>query len=211
MIKLCLFDGIKNFLNKFSSVLIYSLVAIAIVICIVIMCKYPGSRKFLFYVVSAIVIMCGVTSGIMLFKDINMHGYNNGDIKLLNSVGSCDFYHSTNSIVFNVDDSNMYVYENNFVKTRDFDAEHNKYKVELNDYYLFDSVISSGSTYSLVNMDFRDENGVVTCSGNFKIIVKFLSDKTTLKVFTEDKTFSEYLSKHFKDYGFRLKISLMGE
>lgn len=199
---------ISNFVNKLGNLLIYILIALAVVICVVIMAKYPASRRILFYIISCLVIFVGVYSTGSFIHELNMKGYVNGDIQLINSITKNNFYWSSNSIVFNYDENlNVYTFENNFVPT-EFDGEHNLYNVEFNDYLLFDSKITSGAISSIVNMDFRDTNGEIVDSGDMSIIIKYLSDRTTLKLSVKDKTHASYLEKYFKDYSFKINVYL---
>lgn len=199
---------LSNFLNKLGNLLIYILIALAVVICVVIMAKYPASRRILFYIISCLVIFIGIYSTGSFIHELNMKGYVNGDIQLINSITKSNFYWSSNSIVFNYDEnSKVYIFENNFVPT-EFDGEHNLYNVEFNDYLLFDSKITSGAINSIVNMDFRDTNGEIVDSGDMSITIKYFSDRTALKLSVKDKTHASYLEKYFKDYSFKINVYL---
>lgn len=208
MSNLLFLSSISNFFNRIGNAVIYLLVAIGVVVCLVIMARFPGTRKILFYVISSVVIIIGIYSTGSFIKEVNMQGYVNGDIQLINTIKKDNFYYSSNSIVFTLDeDTGLYTYENSFVPT-EFDGEHEFYNVEFNEYILFDSKITAGAIYSVVNMDFRNELGEIVDNGDMNLTLKYLSDKTSLKLTTKDKKHASYLEKHFKDYGFRIKVYL---
>ena len=51
MSNLLFLSSISNFFNRIGNAVIYLLVAIGVVVCLVIMARFPGTRKILFYVI----------------------------------------------------------------------------------------------------------------------------------------------------------------
>ena len=55
-------------------------------------------------------------------------------------------------------------------------------------------------------MDFITPEGGVNLNGSISVSVRFLSDKTNLKITTGSQVEADYFSDYFNTFGFRLDV-----
>lgn len=192
-------------MNIFS-IILYSIIAIVVCICLGKLMQSEGGKKLVFYILSAVIIFGACVCGVQLYKEITAKSYVNGSIDIQNQFVAESFEYSNDVIVFNKESENLYVYEVDFIEVKGFNGEEKEYQIKLNNYDLFNADIKAGSIESEVQIDFYDTNGELLNSSNLNIKVEFLSNKTNLKLATDSLEESEYLTQYFQDRGFTLKI-----
>lgn len=195
------------YFNKATNIVVFAVLFLIIVVGIVIMLKFPSSRKIMLYIFAVVVITVGSMSAFGLYKDVTAKSYVVGslDYEYLTTQESLTYIRS--SISFYKDDSvnNGYYYEDNLLKTEDFNGLEHEYLVKLNDYVLTNTIINAGSIYSVINIDFYDVENDIVCNACLDISIQFLSDKTKLRMNTSLKDVP-YLEDYFSNYGFNLEI-----
>lgn len=197
-----------GFFKQLSSILIYGILAIVVCICLVKLLKAEGGRQLIFYILCGVIIIAGIIVGIQFYKELTAKSYINGQIDISNQFVSESFEYKSSSVVFTKNGTtNTYTYEIDLTKVEDFNGENKKYEVKLNDYVLFNAVITAGSVSADLQIDFYDTNNSQVCSSELKILVEFINNKTKLKLATEGASQAEFLTQYFEDYGFRLNIA----
>ena len=192
-------------MNIFS-IILYSIIAIVVCICLGKLMQSEGGKKLVFYILSAVIIFGACVCGVQLYKEITAKSYVNGSIDIQNQFVAESFVYSTSNIVFNKESENFYLYEIDLIPVDNFNGEEKEYEVKLNYYDLFNAEIKAGFVNSEIQIDFYDTNGELLNSSNLNIKVEFLSNKTNLKISTGSLEESEYLTQYFQDRGFTLKI-----
>lgn len=191
-----LFDDISNMITT-------ALTAIIVVICLIIALKSEHFRKFCLYVIATVCILFGGYCTFGLIKDITAESYTNGSLEQKNTYGQDVFSYKSSSIHF-TRENDKYVCEKNLIRVNNFDGEKNEYNIVLNDYLILDSNITTGSINFDITMEFRTPDSGANIFGDLHITIKFLSDKTYMKISTETQLESEYFSDYFKNFGFDL-------
>lgn len=201
-----------GFLNDLGNIILDCIIAIAIVICLVIMLKYPETRKFLGIAVGCVIIVCGIFSSIGLYKELSKKSFVNGTLDDVNMFSQTEFDYTSTSVAFydNVNDStDIRYFENSVLKVDDFNGLTKQYKVTLNEHTLL-AKIEAGYITTSMTMQFYDAHNVLLCEGTLHITIEFLSDKTNLKMYVENGVQAQYFEKYFKDNGIRLKAIEIG-
>ncbi len=194
--------------ERIISVVIYCAIGIAICIGLAILLKSEGGKKVVFYIITGAIIIGGLVCGIQLYKEVTSKSYINGQIDIQNQFVTQSFEYKSSSVTLaKVGDSNIYTFEIDLTKVEDFNGVEKQYEVKMNDYILFNAVITSGSVSAEIEVDFYDTNNNKICTSELKILVEFLSNKTKLKLSTEGAEQAEFLMQYFSDYGFRLNIA----
>ena len=197
-----------NFISELANTILECVIAITIVVCLVIMLKYPTSRQFIIYVFGILAIIIGIFSGIGLSKELSQKSYINGTIDDINMWSQEEFNYSSTNLTFYdklYDNADTYHFEIDLLKVDDFNGLTKKYIVTLNDYMLI-SNISAGYISAIHTMHFFNTDNELLCAGKLTISIEFLSDKTRLKIFVENNEQAQYFEKYFKENGIRLKV-----
>lgn len=161
------------------------------------------------YILAFALMVAGVFCGLQLYKEIKAESYVNGSIDISNRFSQESFIYTSTSVVFYhdlYDDTDTYYFEKELLKTENFDGEHQKYNVLLNDYLLLNADIKAGSVYATVYLDFYNTEGAIVNSAEMKLSVKFLSGKTQLTLATTGNVNASFLEQYFTDNGIRLQI-----
>ena len=198
-----------SWFGDMGNVIMYGLIAVIVVVCIVMMSKYEGSRKVLGYICALVICVSGVYSAFGLHEEINNKSYIVGELELRNQFSTESYSYNVSSLTLYLDENeeNRYSCKVETEKVEDFNGIEKQYTVTFNDYILHDHIVyTAGSVYIKLNYDFYGINGNVDCSVELNILVKFLSNKTTLEVWCYGLEESSYIQQYFADYGFRLAI-----
>lgn len=167
--------------------------------------------KWYTYVICVALIIVGVFCGINLYKEIKAESYINGSINVENKFSQESFLYSASAVVFNldpyVDMPETYVFENNFLKVDDFNAETKKYQVKLNNFILLDADIKPGSIFSNIHMDFYNTDGQLVQGADLKMSILFLDDKTQLRFVVVGEESKAFIEKYFTNNGIRLCVT----
>ena len=204
MIQLACFSLFK----QIATIVAYGLIALIIVICLSVLLKSDNGKKFVFYIVTGLIIISSIICGVQLYKEITAKSYINGQIDIRNQFITQSFEYKSSSVVFTKSGENeAYTFEIDLTKVEDFNGEIKQYKIEMNDYILFNAVITTGSVSADVEIDFYDTQNKQVCTSELNILVEFLSNKTRLKMTTQGAKQAEFLTQYFTDYGIRLSIA----
>ncbi len=201
-----------GFLSDLGNIILDCVIAIAIVLCLVIMLKYPETRKFLGIAIGCVIIVIGIFSSIGLYKELSRKSFVNGSLDDVNMFSQTEFDYTSTSVAFydNVNDStDIRYFESSVVKVDDFNGLTKQYKVTLNDHTLL-ADIEAGYITTSMTMQFYDAHNVLLCEGTLYITIEFLSDKTNLKMHVENGVQAQYFEKYFKENGIRLKAIEVG-
>ncbi len=201
-----------SFLSDLGNTILDCIIAIAIVICLVIMLKYPETRKFLAIAIGCVVIVVGIFSSIGLYKELTKKSFVNGTLDDVNMFSQTEFDYTSTSVAFydNVNDNtDIRYFENSVLKVDDFNGLTKQYKVTLNENTLLAN-IEAGYISTSMTMRFYDPHNTLLCEGTLYITIEFLSDKTNLKMYVENGTQAQYFEKYFKENGIRLKAIEIG-
>lgn len=191
-----LFDDISNMITT-------AITAIIVVICLVIALKSEHFRKLCLYIIAIVCILFGGYCTIGLIKDVTAESYTNGSLEQRNTYGQDVFSYKSSSIYFTKENDN-YICEKNLIRVNNFDGENNEYNIVFNDYLILDSDITSGSINFDIIMEFRTPDSSANVFGDLHISIKFLSDKTYMKISTDTQVEAEYFTDYFKNFGFNL-------
>ena len=200
---------ISDWLSKVGDILIYGLIAIIVIACIVIMAKYEATRKFLVYAIAVIIIAVGAYSSFGLYDELTTTSYINGSFENLNKQTETSLDYSTSVMLFKQDeeDSTKYIFSKDLNSVEDFDASKNIYEVSFNDYNLLNHVTyTAGSIYIEIPLEFMDTDGEISNNLTVHISIKFLSNNTSLEVWTFSEEDMSYLTQYVSDFGFRLQV-----
>ena len=201
--------GLFDWIGQIGDVILYGLIAVIVIACIVMMCKYEGSRKFLGYALAVIICATGVYSGFGLYDEFTSKSYINGSFEHLNQQTVKSYSYNSTAMVFYPDTNNntKYIFTAETEKVEDFDATKNSYLVKFNDYELMDQTsYTAGSVYVVVPLEFYATSGELVCDTELYISVKFLSNATSLEVWCFGNSDYQYITQYINDFGFRLSI-----
>lgn len=166
--------------------------------------------KWYTYLICFILIIIGTFAGIRLYKEVKAESYVNGSIDISNNFSQESFNYSTTSFAFYEDiyseNEDEFIFNQDLVKVNDFNGRTKQYEVYLNDFILLDTDFNAGSIFSVANMDFYDEYGDVVCSSSLNISIRFLSNKTELRLSISGLENAMFFEQYFADNGFRLKV-----
>ena len=197
--------------------LIYTILAlVVIVIFIVLIFKFPNTRKALLYILGTIIIACGAITGTLLYKEMTAESYINGSIDVSNQFSQESFKYSSTSVVFYddiYDNKDLYTFSTELLKVENFDGIKNKYEVEINDYILLEPnlIITAGAVSGQLPMEFYDLDGNVDVSAVLNLSIQFLSNKTVLTLSVEGYEPSQYMEQYFADNGIRITVNQIME
>lgn len=199
--------------KQIATIVIYGLIAIIVCICLVKLLQSEGGRQLVFYIICGVIIVAAIICGIQLYREVTAKSYINGQIDIRNQFIAQCFDYKSSSVVFTKNgESDTYTFEIDLTKVEDFNGDSKKYEIKMNDYILFNAVITSGSVSADVEIDFYDTQNNQVCTSELNILVEFLSNKTRLKMSTQGAAQAEFLMQYFSDYGIRLSIAeLKGE
>lgn len=206
---IALLGSIFDWFGQIGNIILYGLIAIIVIACIVMMCKYEGSRKFLGYALAVIICATGIYSGFGLYDEFTSKSYINGSFINYNQQTAESYSYNTNAMVFyqDNDDTTKYIFTTETEKVEDFDATKNNYIVQFNDYELMSQVsYTAGSVYAVIPLEFYSTSGELACSTDLYISVRFLSNSTSLEVWCFGETGYSYITQYINDFGFRLSI-----
>ena len=162
------------------------------------------------YVVCFAIIVASVFCGIQLYKEVKAESYVNGSIDISNKFSLESFkFSEPKGITFykdDYDDTDTYYFDKYLLKTENFDGKAKTYNVLLNNFILLNTDINAGSIFATFNVDFYDTDGNVTHSADMNISIKFLSDKTQLRLSTKGNENAKFLEQYFSDYGIKLQV-----
>ncbi len=192
-----------NLFNNISNIIIGGLTAVIIVICLIIALKSEHFRKLCLYIIAIVCILFGGYCTVGLVKDVTAKSYTNGSLELKNMYGQDTFSYKSNSIHFTKENDN-YICEKNLIRVNNFDGEKNEYNIVFNDYLILNPDITTGSINFDITMEFRVPDGGSSVVGSLHITIKFLSDKTYMKITTDTQVESEYFADYFNNFGFDL-------
>ena len=195
---------IFDFFEKAQNIILIGLIAIIVVVCIVIMAKFKGSRKILIYVFAGIVVVGGVFHGAQLIKKLTAESYINGSINIENVYNLENYNYKTNAIVF-TENEGVYVYTATHLPVTDYNGQENKYTIVINDYYL-PTETTTGSAVAIMYIDFYGIENNIECSVELKIRVNFYVDKTELILNTNTQTEANYMTKYVTENGFKIQV-----
>ena len=77
-------------MNIFS-IILYSIIAIVVCICLGKLMQSEGGKKLVFYILSAVIIFGACVCGVQLYKEITAKSYVNGSIDIQNFQPQIDF------------------------------------------------------------------------------------------------------------------------
>lgn len=189
--------------NDITNIILGTLVAIAVIICLIIALKSEHLRKLCLYIMAIACIFFGIYSTAGLIKDVTAESYTNGSLEQKNTYGLDTFSYTSSSIVFTPNDS-IYTWENNFLRVNNFNGVKNEYKIVFNDYLILDPDITTGSINFDITMEFLIPEGSQNFIGTMHTTIKFLSDKTYMKLSTNTQAEAQYFLDYFKNFGFKL-------
>ena len=198
-----------SFFSELKNIILIGVIAIIVVFILMILMKNEAGRTILFYIVCFLMITVGGISGIQLYKEVKAESYVNGTIDISNQFRQESFNYYNTSLVFYhylYDDTDTYSFEIDTLKVDDFNGKDKKYQVWLNDYYLLNTDFNSGSIFSVVYMDFYDTQGIMVNNAEMQISIRFLSNKTSLRIVTQGNVNASYLEQYFADNGIRLRV-----
>ncbi len=163
--------------------------------------------KWYSYIICSFLILVGCFFGIKFYQDLTATSYVNGSIDITNKFSQDSFYYVNSSVVFYpTENSEAYAFEIDCLETENFDGERKEYKVVLNNYILTDTTITGGSISSVIKMDFYDVDGKLLHNAEMNLLIRFLSEKTQLKLSCADQTSATYFENYFSDNGIRLGV-----
>ncbi len=197
-----------NFVSKIGDIIIYSLIAVAIIICIVVMSKYDFTRKALMYVIALIILGGGIYSGFGLYDELTSASYINGSFEYLVKDEEV-FEYSSSAMLLSQDseDDSKYVLDKSLDKVDGFDATKNKYNVTFNNYELINQYkFTAGSLFLEIPLEFFDTDGEQIISFTFFVSIKFLSNNTDFSVYLYGVDENSYFTQYVNDFGFYLLI-----
>lgn len=196
-----------TFLDKLGNIILGSVIAVAFVICFVIMAKYKHSRKILTYILCVATLMIGLASSINFIRMITAKSYENGSIDITNKFSQEEYNIKNLAITFYpTENAQSFVFENDSVKTDDFNGEKYNYILKINNHYITDCEINAGSISAKMNLELNDSLGNVTYSGTMNILISFYSDRTNLKLSVKTTTDAQAFTKYFQDNTFSLEV-----
>lgn len=195
---------IFDFFEKAQNIILIGLIAIIVVVCIVIMAKFKGSRKILMYIFAGIIVVGGVFHGAQLIKKLTAESYINGSINIENVYNLENYNYKTNAIVF-TENEGVYVCTATHLPVIDYNGQENKYTIVINDYYL-PTETTTGSAVAVMYIDFYGIENNIECSVELKIRVNFYVDKTELILNTNTQTEANYITKYVTENGFKIQV-----
>ncbi len=184
--------------QKISSIIIYGLIAVIVCICLAKLLNSDGGKKFVFYIISAVIVIVGIVCSIYFFRDLTSRSYINGEIDIRNQFITQSFEYKSSSVTFYEVDENLgiYSFEKDLTIVENFNGETKKYKVVLNDYELYDSEITAGRVTSSLDFEFFDVENNLIVRAPLSIKVEFLNNKTKLSFYSI--IYRKYLILEFK-------------
>lgn len=166
-----------------------------------------GNMKWYTYLICIVLIIAGIFAGTAFYNEATATSYKNGSINIENQFSQEQFYYSNSAVVFYPNEnSEAYTFEIDLNKTEGFDAEVNEYEVYLNGFVLLDTTFTGGSITSNVDMHFYNVDGEVAHEGEMTILLRFLNNKTQLKLSCPDVTSATYFEEYFTTNGIRLAV-----
>ena len=166
-----------------------------------------GNMKWYTYLICIVLIIIGIFAGTAFYNEATATSYKNGSINIENQFSQEQFFYSNSAVVFYpTENSEAYAFEIDLNKTEGFDAEVNEYEVYLNGFILLDTTFTGGSVTSNVAMDFYDVDGSLVHEGSLNILIRFLNNKTQLKLSCPDVESATYFEEYFTTNGIRLAV-----
>jgi len=205
-----------SFFSDLANIILEIVIAIGVVICVVIMAKFEGSRKILGYGLGVAIIVVGIFSSISLYTEVKAESYTNGSIDITNQFSQESLNYTTNSITFYPDyyaddDTVVYYFNTDLLPVDDFNGQDNNYTVELNDYILLNAEMEEGSVDATFSISFLGTSGELECEATLNISITFYDDKTNLYLTTSNSNEAQYLEHYFTNNSFSLEVLMLIE
>lgn len=165
--------------------------------------------QIVFSILTALLVIAAIFFGISLYRMARAESYINGTINISNRFSQKSFtYSATNATFYHdlYDDTDTYSYEQDLLQVEGFNAIDNSYQMLFNDQILTDVTMYAGSNSTTVDMQFYSPEGKLLASLSLKIQIRFLSNKTELKLIATDRENAAYLEQYFVDNGIRLVV-----
>lgn len=194
-----------GFFSEIQDVLIYGLIALIVVVCVILMSSFKGSRTVLYYIMAIAIICGGVYSGVNLYSKLTAQSYINGSITTQNVFELESFSYCSNAIDF-YQNGDEFSFTVDLPKVTDFNGLENEYELVVNDYIL-PCEVTAGSVTTTLTIEFYDSNNVLLSTASVRIQIAFNSDKTKLTLISDNFEESRYLAKYFQDNGLNVEVN----
>ncbi len=202
--------GLFDWFNQVGDIVIYGMIAIIVVICSIMLIKNKESRKVFGYICAFVILCTGVFSAFGLYDEINSKSSINGSLDIHNQFVKNSYYYNVSSLELYADNTEADLYKTiiESEKIENFDGQTKNYEVVFNDYELINqATINAGSIYIILPYEFYNTEGTINVAFDLYLLIKFLSNKTTLEVWCYGNTECQYIEQYFADYGFRLYVN----
>ena len=196
-------------LSEIKDIIMYGLIALIVVVCIILLCSFKGSRTLMYYLIALVIICAGVYTGINLHKDLTSQSYINGSITTQNQFELESFSYCSNAIGF-YQDADKFSFITDLPKVENFNGLDNHYQLIVNEYIL-PCEVTAGSIITIFTIEFYDLDNNLLCTAPLTIKIAFHSDKTKLALISENYEDSSYLSKYFQDNGLKIEVKELTE
>lgn len=202
--------GLFDWFGQVGNIIIYGIIAVIVVICVIMLLKHKETRKVFGYICAFVILCTGVFSAFGLHNEINTRSSINGTLDIRNQFVKNSFYYNVNSLELYKDTTTEDLYKTiiESEKIEGFNGQTKQYEIIFNDYELINqATINAGSIYVILPYEFYSTEGTVNVAFDLYILIKFLSNKTTLEVWCYGELESQYIEQYFTDYGFRLYVN----
>lgn len=194
----------NTFTKKIENVLIIGLIVLIVIIIIAIASKNKFTKALMMYLFAVIIIVSGVLSSTLLYKNITKTSYINGTpIELNKEIENLNF--TTSSIVFSLE-NDKYVYTTKLPQVEDFDGNKNNYLIYLNDYLIISPIIKYRNINFSFYRNFYSTEYEILINGQIYINIDYLSDSTILTISCDEYNLKNFFEKYFSNQGFSLIV-----
>lgn len=160
------------------------------------------------YIITIVLILVGIYSGISLYQQATATSYVNGEINIENEFKRESFNYTNSSVAFYPgENATSYIFETDLLKVEGFDAEKKDYVVTLNGDPVLDVEFTAGAVNAQYTKCFYGTDGSVAHQGTLNVVIRFLTGKTQLVLSVKDATSATYFEQFFTDYGIRLIVT----
>jgi butyrate kinase len=143
-----------------------------------------------------------------MYQDITAQSYIVGSINITNEFKQESFSYKTESITFYNDNTDTYSFiKNDLPKVPTFNGIQKQYEVKMNEFVLYDAIVTAGGIVKRINIDFYDIENNLIKSVYFDLSIRFLSNKTELSITTIGAENAQFIEQWILDNWLRIQVN----
>lgn len=200
--------SISGFFNSIGKIILYSLIAVAVVFVLVLLLKNTSTRRITLYALSAIIIVVGVISCFKIQSTLDIKSQEVGTAIYIEEKQDYDVISTFDigSMSFEAEDYETYKNISSF-KPETFNGTDKDYKMLINDRPADKNNVYAGKIESEFVFNFYNTDDSVLSTAKINIVVEYLAKETRVTTIMKNENSSvSYFDSFMEINGLVIKV-----